>query len=69
MRPLIVCGIVLLASLTPAMAGSHAKHGSDVACDAKCAGKVPGIHACVRKCVAEKKEKKEKKGKKGKKEK
>jgi hypothetical protein len=60
MRALIVCGIVVLASLTPAIAGPHAKHGSDAACDAKCAGKVPGIHACVRKCVAAKKEKKKK---------
>jgi hypothetical protein len=57
MRALIVCGIVVLASLTPAIAGPHAKHGSDAACDAKCAGKVPGIHACVRKCMAAKKKK------------
>jgi hypothetical protein len=42
MRALIVCGIVVLASLTPAIASPHAKHGSDAACDAKCAGKVPG---------------------------
>jgi hypothetical protein len=57
MRALIVCGIVVLASLTPAIADPPAKHGSDATCDAKCAGKVPGIHACVRKCMAAKKEK------------